>query len=125
MRAGRFQLHTSALVEAEVEPAPADVRRLFEELLPIVEVVEISAEAMTLQRAYLEAAVVSDRWATDALHVALATVAECRVIVSWNFQHIVHFEKIPLYNAVNVVQGHSTIAICSPHQVIAYEDQDV
>ena len=42
------------------------------------------------------------RHSADALHVAQATVASCRVIVSWNFKHIVHFAKIPLYNAVNV-----------------------
>ena len=29
----------------------------------------------------------------DAMHVALATVAKADV-VSWNFKHIVHFDKI-------------------------------
>jgi len=39
----------------------------------------------------------------DALHVALASVAGCTMIVSWNFKHIVHFPKIPLYRAINVI----------------------
>jgi len=38
----------------------------------------------------------------DALHVAVATVSNCRLIVSWNFKHIVNFQKIPLYNGVNL-----------------------
>lgn len=125
VRAGRFQLVTSALVEAELEPAPVEVRQLFDEMLPLAEVTEISADALGLRRAYVEAGVVSAAWATDALHVALATVAGCRVIVSWNFKHIVHFEKIALYNAINTVNGHLPIGICSPQQVIAYEDEDV
>ena len=37
----------------------------------------------------------------DALHVAVATVSGCSVIVSWNFKHIVNYRKIPLYNAIN------------------------
>ena len=61
----------------------------------------------------------------DALHVALATVAGCASIVRWNFQHIVHFQKIPLYNAINALQGYQPIAIYSPREVIHYEDEDV
>ena len=47
------------------------------------------------------------------------------MIVSWNFQHIVHFQKIPLYNAINMLQGHQTLAIFSPREVIRYEDEEV
>jgi hypothetical protein len=44
--------------------------------------------------------------------------------VNWNFKHIVHFRKIPLYNAVNVIQGYSTLAINSPSEVIEDENED-
>ena len=125
VRAGHFALLTSALVEAELGPGPAEVGQLFDDMLPSAEVIGFSADALALQQAYVEAGVVSPKWATDALHVALATVAGCRIIVSWNFKHIVHFEKIPLYNAINTVKGHLPIGICSPQQVIAYEDEDV
>ncbi len=57
----------------------------------------------------------------DALHVAIATVSSCSLIVSWNFKHIVHFDKIKLYNAVNILKGFSEIAIFSPLEVISYE----
>ena len=40
---------------------------------------------------------------------------------------IVHFDKIPLYNAVNVVEGYGPLGIHTPLEVISYaaEDQDV
>jgi hypothetical protein len=60
----------------------------------------------------------------DALHVAVATASDCSLIVSWNFKHIVHFEKIPLYNAVNTLRGHAHIGIFSPLEVIQYEGED-
>jgi hypothetical protein len=44
--------------------------------------------------------------------------------ISWNFKHIVHFEKIPLYNAVNTLQGYHAIAIYSPQEVISYDDNE-
>lgn len=46
------------------------------------------------------------------------------MIVSWNFKHIVHFEKIPLYNAVNTLQGFGPIQIYSPLEVAGHGNQD-
>ena len=66
--------------------------------------------------------ILTEKWYDDALHVALATIAECNVIVSWNFKHIVNFRKIPLFNAVNMLNGYRQIAIHSPLEVINYEE---
>jgi len=74
-----------------------------------------------LRDAYIDAGIVTEKRLTDALHVALATVSGCRAIVSWNFKHIVHFDKIPLYNGINKVMGYGEIAIHSPQEVIEYE----
>ena len=57
------------------------------------------------------------KWATDAL----TSAGHCRCIVSWNFRHIVHFDKIPLYNGVNLINGFDSISINTPAEVIAYE----
>ena len=123
IRKGQFHLVTSAVVQEEMQFAPKEVHGLFDEMLEVAEVIEISEDALRLQRSYLEAGIVGERWATDALHVALATVSGCALIVSWNFAHIVHFEKIPLYNAVNTLQGYSSIAIHSPLEVVSYEEE--
>lgn len=48
------------------------------------------------------------------LHVALATIAGCNMIVSWNFKHLVNFRRIPLFNAVKVLNGYKPISIYSP-----------
>jgi len=77
---------------------------------------------LKLRVAYLKADIVTNKYSNDALHVALATVTNCKIIVSWNFKHIVHFKKIPLYNAVNILQGYEQIAIYSPLEVIRYEE---
>lgn len=122
IRKGRFSLVTSAVVQAEIDPAPQQVKELFEEMLAIAELIDITEEAISLRDAYLETKIVSANYSDDALHVALATVSECSLIVSWNFRHIVHFEKIPLYNAVSTLHGYKGIAIFSPLEVIHYED---
>lgn len=121
---GQFQLITSQVVAAEINLAPEAVQEFFSQMLTLAEVVEVSEDALKLQQAYLNAKIVSPKSSLDALHVALATVTNCRLIVSWNFKHIVHFQKVPLYRAINLVQGFSEIDIYSPLEVINYEDNE-
>jgi hypothetical protein len=123
VRAGRFSLVTSAVVNDELEEAPSEVQADYEALLPEATVAEITDEALTLQQAYLEAGILTSTWEDDALHIALSTVQGCELIVSWNFQHIVHFQKIPQYNAVNALHGYDAIAIHSPREVISDDDE--
>ena len=118
---GRIQLVVSTSVPDELEDAPETVRKAWEEMLPLVEVLSVTEEALNLQDAYLHAGVVSRKWDRDALHVAMATVSGCAMIVSWNFRHIVNYRKIPQYNAVNAVEGYGPISIYSPLEVIADE----
>jgi predicted nucleic acid-binding protein len=125
VRGGRFQLVTSAIVQEEISPAPIEVREFFAGMLDLIEVAEVSAEALQLRAAYLDTGIVFPKWADDALHVAVATTSGCSLIVSWNFKHIVHLEKIPLYNAVNTLKGYSHIGIFSPLEVIRYEGEDL
>jgi len=118
----KFILVTSELVRQEIQAAPKNVQKLFLEILPLMDVAEITEEAIKLQQAYTEAKILSEKYSTDALHVALATVSQSSLIVSWNFKHIVNFQKIPRYNAVNKLNGYEEIAIYSPLEVIEYED---
>jgi len=122
---GRFDLVLSTVVRDELDDAPSQVKELFDRIRLIAEIVDVSESAIRLQRAYLETGVLAPTWAADALHVAVATVCDCRLIVSWNFKHIVNFHKIPLYNGTNLASGYSPIAIHSPQEVVVDEDQDV
>lgn len=124
VREERFRLVISDVVSREVAGAPESVIRLLDEMLPDAEVVRITDDALDLRQAYLDANIVSARSADDALHVALATVNGCTMIVSWNFHHIVHYEKMEQYNAVNILHGFSHIAIHSPLEVVGYGNKE-
>jgi hypothetical protein len=121
-RTGRIALVVSVLVQDEIEGSPEPVQAAFEEMLGFAQFVDVDRQAYALQAAYLEHAVVTERWATDALHVAAASVGRCSMIVSWNFRHIVSFRRIPLYNAVNALMGYPALAIHSPLEVVLDEE---
>lgn len=113
------------MVDDELEEAPPRVRADYDSLLSFVNVVDVTDEALDLQQAYLNAKILTPTWEDDALHIALATVHGCDLIVSWNFQHIVHFQKIPKYNAVNALHWYNEIAIHSPPEVISDDDDEI
>jgi predicted nucleic acid-binding protein len=122
--AGRFILVTSAIVAGEIEPAPESIRELFRRYESRAEIIQVTQEALFLQQQYINSGIVTKKSAEDALHVAIATAAQCSLIVSWNFKHIVHFDKIPKYNAVNILNGYGKIGIYSPLEVINYDSDN-
>jgi len=122
VRQGVYRLVISTSVRDEIEKAPEPVRLLLTELAPRSERIEISLDAVELQEAYLRARIVSEQSRADALHVALASVSGCSLIVIWNFKHIVNFRRIPLYNGVNLSNGYGMVTICSPLEVIEDEE---
>jgi hypothetical protein len=124
VRRGRFELLVSDISRKEVASAPTQVRSLFDEMLSMMRIVVVDEEVLRLRDAYVSAGIVSAKWADDAGHVAAATIGGADLIVNWNFRHIVHFDKIRLYNAISVLNGYREIDIRSPVEVIDYEDQE-
>ncbi len=124
-RNGHYYLVLSDITAAEVEFAPEPVRELYTELLGIVsEVLSVTEEALSLVSAYQKHSILGNRFRNDMLHIAVATIADVDVLVSWNFRHIVRLDKIRLFNAVNLELDYKTLAIYSPREVTTYERED-
>ena len=109
----------SPLLVQELAYAPADVRNVLATLQShSIELVEETNEARVLSEQYLRAGVVKHGQMNDALHVALATVHHADILLSWNFKHMVHFDKIRGFAAVNIEAGYGPIEIRSPLEFV-------
>jgi hypothetical protein len=84
------------------------------------ELLEITEEATMLTASYAEHGALPLKFRNDMLHIALATVADIDVLVSWNFKHIVRLDKIRIFNAVNLELGYKQLQIYSPREVTSY-----
>lgn len=76
-----------------------------------------------LADAYIAAGAVPQGATADAMHVAAATVAQADLIISWNFEHIVRYDRIRKFNGVNAIQGCRPLDIRSPLE-IDYDGED-
>lgn len=125
-RLGTYRPVVSEVVAAEIADAPEPVRRQYAEVLALeAEVLAVDEAVLQLASAYQGRDIISSKYADDAVHIALATAAEVDLLVSWNFRHIVHYEKIRLFNAVNLERGYKPLQIYSPREVAHYgEDRD-
>jgi predicted nucleic acid-binding protein len=123
-REGIYHILVSRLTYAELAEAPVSVQGVLQSLgAENSEVVEVKDDAIDLARAYIAAGVVGKASEDDALHVAVAVVEGADLILSWNFRHIVNYDRIRKYNAVNLMKGFRVIEIRSPIEMI-YGDED-
>ena len=113
-----FQPLSSFVVDREISLAPQKVQEKFSEFLKFKpEIIPINQEIIEIRDAYQNKAILKPKFANDLLHIAIATYSNADVLVSWNFKHIVRFDKILLYNSVNLEMGYRPIQIYSPREV--------
>ncbi len=123
VREGAFVVLVSPLTTAELENAPDRVRAVLRDLSEDqIEPILLNAEVKSLADEYVRSGVLGSASADDATHVAAATVASAELIVSWNFRHIVNYNRIRGFNAVNVRNGYRTITILSPKEVVDVDE---
>ncbi len=124
VRGGRIVVLLSDFVIDELKEAPSHVQAVLTGLpKETVVQVEMTVEAARLRDRYLGSRILGQRSAVDAMHVALATVIRADAIVSWNFRHIVHVDKMRRFNEVNLSTGYGPLTIASPNEV-RFEDDE-
>ena len=73
--------------------------------------------------AYLKAGILRQEARADAEHIAAASVADVDFVISWNFKHVVLYEKISGYQAINLMNSYKEIRIYSPKEVVEDEEK--
>ncbi len=121
---GKFSAVISDMVEEELAMAPERVQNLIKTEGSIkFEILNECDETLRLAHAYSKAGIVGKTYFDDCRHVAIATFYNVDLLVSWNFKHIVQYDKIRQFNAVNMLNGFKPIEIRSPMEVIHYEEE--
>lgn len=116
---GEFTAVVSDITLAELETAPKNVRDLADKIISEnAEFVTAGQLDKDLAEKYLKEKIVTTKFRSDALHIAIATINKVDVLASWNFKYIVNLNRIRQYNSVNLKYGYSMIEIRSPMEIV-------
>lgn len=119
-----FEIIYSDITANELAGAPENVKKLVQHLpANSTQYVTANVEALNLARKYVEEEVVGMTSFADCVHIALATIHNANILISWNFKHIVNVVRIIGYNSVNNSEGYKSIDIRSPRELLTYEEE--
>jgi predicted nucleic acid-binding protein len=110
-----FDVFFSEINEAELFNASQKVKDV-KNLIPsnCFHYIEMTDEVKTLAMSYISENALGMASRNDAYHIALASLHNIDCLISWNFKHIVNFDKIKMFNAINTRFGYPLIDIRSP-----------
>jgi predicted nucleic acid-binding protein len=116
---GQYIAVVSDMTLAELEEAPKQVRELADKIISEnSEFVTAGELDKDLAEKYVKEKIVTRKFYSDALYIAIATIHKVDVLVSWNFKHIVNLNRIRQYNSVNLKHGYTMIEIRSPMEIV-------
>ena len=122
--ARKYEAYTSDAVLGELAKAPAEKRDAMLALVGEynISVLQVTEEARRLADVYISAGIIPQKYRTDGIHIAVATIHEADIIVSMNFQHIVKLKTMQMTRVINTLNGYHPIEIRTPMEVIDYEN---
>jgi len=115
----KFELHISELVIFEISRGHAGAARSRLDFVRDLPVLKITPEARALADRIFRATALPDRAASDALHVALATVNGMDFLLTWNCTHIANGVVLKVVNAICRDNGYEPPIVCTPEELLA------
>jgi hypothetical protein len=121
-----YQIIISNITVAEITKCTEPKRSfLFEKLNELdYEIIEENDEALALAEKYLEYGVLKSKSMDDLRHISVATVTECKYIISWNFKHFVNVKVINKVQSVNKLLNYNEIMIIPPTMLMGGEEDE-
>jgi len=112
-----FELFTSQETINEASRGDTDIAAK-----SIVSVLEITSRVEELTKRLLSAGLVPANVASDAIHIATASVHEMDFLVTWNFKHIANPHIQAALREEVTSFGERLPVLCSPEELLRDED---
>ena len=118
----RFELFTSQETLDEAARGDHLVANDRMALLENMSVLEITDEVSALTKALLSSQLVPAKAASDAIHIAVASVHAIDFLVTWNIKHIANAHIRARLRTSVAAFGASLPVICTPDELLNDED---
>ncbi|GHV27186.1 hypothetical protein AGMMS4952_08440 [Spirochaetia bacterium] len=122
IKAGRYLAYTSEAVLEELRKAPEEMYAEMEELVKdyTVETFPAGDQIHRLAGIYISKRIIPEKYKTDAVHIATATVHGLDCVVSFNMGHIVKPKTMIGTGFINLYEGYRWIGLAAPTELINF-----
>jgi predicted nucleic acid-binding protein len=115
IKLGLYKGLISEITINELEDAPDKVKEFMKDFSKDeLSLLKLNEDVNNLALKYISESIVSEKFFGDAMHIAIATIYDVDILVSWNFKHIVNYNRIKKFNAINLKEGYKVLEIRSP-----------
>jgi predicted nucleic acid-binding protein len=120
IRHGQYDGYTSTYAIEEMENATEPKRSNMLALIDKyqINVLDASEEADRLASVYIQNGIIPEKKNLDAQHIAIATIHDIGIILSYNFRHINKLRTKTMVPAINQSEGYLPVIITQPKEVI-------
>lgn len=112
------ELFTSQAVLNEIAKGDATQAADRMDVLQEIPLLKAVAAAEALTREILSARILPARAATDAAHIAVATVHGMEILLSWNCRHLANAAIHAPLRRLAAVEGYDLPEICTPEELL-------
>ena len=121
---GKYIPYTSDYVLQELLRAEEPKRTKMVDLIKQYNItfLEANENAELLADKYVSENIIPQKYKTDGIHIAMATIHDLDIIISYNFHHIVKLKTIIGTESINLREGYKKIGIYSPTEVIENDE---
>lgn len=112
-----LQLVASELVLQEASSGDPDAAKTRVTVLQTIELLSTTEEAIELAESLIQLAVIPEKAADDALHIALCATNGIEFLVTWNCRHIANATLRSRIEAVCRSAGYEPPIICTPEEM--------
>jgi hypothetical protein len=120
---GRYDLFASQIVLDEIASGDAEMARQRLALVAQINLLELTDDAKTLTMDILRSGVLPSEADRDAAHIALATVHEMDILLSWNCRHIANAAIQPALRKLADAAGFTLPVICTPEELLGNDNE--
>jgi predicted nucleic acid-binding protein len=112
-----YDVFISELVLEELGRANEHVRDKMLSSIKNFTVLKESEQAERLAQLYVRQGIFPEKYFDDALHVALASVNQIIILISWNFTHLVKLKTRRMVSIINLAENIVPVEIISPPEL--------
>lgn len=124
MKAGKYDVYLSDTTLAEIGRCSAAKYEILTDYLGdiIYTRLSINDESREVAELLISLRILTAKSYDDCIHIAIAVVSGCDIIVSWNFRHIVNIKTIGGVRAISNLRNYKAIDIMQPTLLVQGEE---